>query len=187
MAHEPVMAGGGAPIRVSRTDQFTPGISRGRLPLAASFIWRVSHTPRPRCGFLHGLHKLICCCPVDRSLLPDHWAKEKPPAVSCRGFFWKVVRRSGSEVALNADVERRRALIFEGVGLRRLRSTRAEYRGSREVLVKQEVHRFGRERQVLHWGPAGDYTDLGSGEVRVAGVAGAEARMGRSEPGAEFA
>src|ERR1700730_17965107 len=124
----------------------------------------------------------VTACTVDR----EPPGKEKPPAVSCRGFFSKVVRPSGSEVTLNADVERRHALIAEGVGLRRLRSARAEHRGTREVLVKHEVHGFGRERQVLHWGPAGDYADLGSGEVRIAAVGGAEAGMGRSEGCAEL-
>src|SRR5229473_1466499 len=31
--------------------------------------------------------------------------QEKPPAVSCRRFFQRAVRRSGSEVTLSANVE----------------------------------------------------------------------------------
>src|SRR5260370_36338504 len=65
-----------------------------------------------------------------------------------------VVRRSGSEVALNANVDRQRALVVEGPGLGGLRTTRGEDRATHEVLVQHGVERFRRERQVLDGGPA---------------------------------
>jgi len=41
-------------------------------------------------------------------------------AVSCRGFSWRVVRRSGSEVALNVNVERQGVNDPERTGVQSL-------------------------------------------------------------------
>src|ERR1700675_3606890 len=98
-----------------------------------------------------------------------------------------VVRRSGSEVALNANVQADRALILELVDRDRLRSTGADARGhtgrrnntggSGELLVEEEAQDFGRERQVLDRGPTGDHTEHRDVEVGVAGVGGVQARV----------
>src|SRR6476469_5016707 len=97
------------------------------------------------------------------------WIKRKPPAVSRRRFTWRsVVRRSGSEVALNADVQSHRVLVLELVGGGRLRSRRRQNRSTSKVLVEVEEHYFGRERQVLDRSPAGDHTELRDVVVRVA-------------------
>src|SRR4030088_217473 len=96
--------------------------------------------------------------------------KEKPPGVSCRGVSWRLVRRSGSEVALNASVNRRRALVVERPRLQRLRRTGRERGEPGEVLVQHGVERFSRERQVLDGGPAGNHTHHPDAEVRVAAV-----------------
>src|SRR5712671_2372421 len=96
------------------------------------------------------------------------WHKEKPPAVPRRRFSWSVVRRSGSEVALNADVQSHSVLVLELVGGDRLRSRRRQHRSTSEVLVEVEPHYFGRERQVLDGSPAGDHTELRDVVVRVA-------------------
>src|SRR6202011_2869153 len=96
--------------------------------------------------------------------------KEKPPAVSCRGLSWRFVRRSGSEVALNAKLELYRVLVLELVDGRRLGSRRAESGNTGELLVEVEPHDFGRERQVLDGSPSGDHTELRDVEVRVTGV-----------------
>src|SRR5258705_6746307 len=95
--------------------------------------------------------------------------KRKPPAVSRGRFSWRsVVRRSGSEVALNANVQSHRVLVLELVDLDRLRSRRRQRRSTTEILVEVEQHYFGRERQVLDRSPAGDNTELRDVEVRVA-------------------
>src|SRR6266481_894030 len=98
------------------------------------------------------------------------WHKEKPPAVPRRRFSWSVVRRSGSEIALNADVQSHSVLVLELVGGDRLRSRRRQHRSTSEVLVEVEPHYFGRERQVLDGSPAGDHTELRDVVVGVAGV-----------------
>src|SRR5258705_7718759 len=95
--------------------------------------------------------------------------KRKPPAVSRRRFSWRsVVRRSGSEVALNADVQSHGVLVLDLVDRCRLRSRRRNERSTTKILVEVEPHYFGRERQVLDRSPAGDHTELRDVEVRVA-------------------
>ena len=75
-----------------------------------------------------------------------------------------------SEVALDADLEQDRVLILELVERVRLRSGRREHRAARHLLVEMEPLHFGRERQVLDRGPAGDDAELRNVEVGIAGV-----------------
>jgi hypothetical protein len=81
-----------------------------------------------------------------------------------------VVRRSGSEVALNANVEGGGVLVVEGKGLNRLRSTRRERGTAREALGQMGPDGFSRERQVLDRRPSGHDTQHRDGVVRIAGI-----------------
>src|SRR6266702_7193719 len=78
-----------------------------------------------------------------------------------------MVRRSGSEVTLSANVEGHGVLVLEHINRRRLRSSRGRERRTGELLVEGGPHDFGRERQVLDRSPAGHDADLGDVEVRV--------------------
>src|SRR5882757_9678470 len=87
------------------------------------------------------------------------------------------VGKSGSEVALDADVDGDGVLVLEFVGAGSGRAGAVGLRldaghagGARELLVEAEVHDFSRERQVLDRSPAGNRTDLEYVVVRVAGV-----------------
>jgi hypothetical protein len=95
-------------------------------------------------------------------------ANKKPRTVSRPGLSYPSVRRWRSEVTLSANVERDRVLVLELVDRARLRSRRCQNRCASEVLVEAGVHHFGRERQVLDGGPAGDATHLEHREVGVA-------------------
>src|SRR6476660_2235674 len=69
--------------------------------------------------------------------------KRKPPAVSRRRFSWRsVVRRSGSEVALHADVQSHRVLVLGLVGGDRLRSRRHQRRSTSGILGEVEEPDF---------------------------------------------
>src|SRR5258705_5530041 len=92
----------------------------------------------------------------------------KTPAVSCGGSLRACDGRSGSEVTLNANVERDGVLVLELVGGRRLGSRRRQHGSAGEVLIEVEPHHFGRERQVLDRCPAGDHAELRDVIVRVA-------------------
>src|SRR5207244_601965 len=117
-------------------------------------------------------------------------AQRKTPG-SCLPGVHQSVRRSGSEVALNADVERDGVLVLELVDGGRLRSTGADTRnnttrthtrgGARILLVEVEPLDFRRERQVLDGGPTSDHTELRRVEVRIAGVGHALADMADGE------
>ena len=95
---------------------------------------------------------------------------KKPRTISRPGLSRQSVRRLRSEVTLRANVERDRVLVLELVDRGRLRSRGRQSRGASEVLVEASVHDFGRERQVLDGGPAGDATNLEHREVGVAAV-----------------
>src|SRR3981189_1645738 len=119
-------------------------------------------------------------------LRPPPIHNEKPPAVSCRGFSWRRIRRSGSEVALNANVQADSGLVLELVDSNRLRSRRGEGSRTRELLVEEEAQDFGRERQVLDRSPTGDQTEFRDVEVRVAAEVCAETRKsGGDQPPAD--
>ena len=101
---------------------------------------------------------------------PERWPQRKTPDAfgpefSCRD----LVRRSGSEVALSANVERDRVLVLELIESRSAcGAAGVERSGTREPLVETRAHHFTRERQVLDRRPAGDRTHLVDGVVRVA-------------------
>src|SRR6266481_754170 len=80
-----------------------------------------------------------------------------------------TVRSPRSEVTLRANLQQERILVLELVDGRGLGSRRAQGRDTREFLVEVEPLNFGRERQVLDWGPAGKKTELRDVVVRVAG------------------
>src|SRR5205085_6561868 len=112
---------------------------------------------------------------------------------SCLPGILQSVRRSGSEVALNADVERDGVLVLELVDRARLRSARTtgnrrsrsgQARAVAHPLVEVEPLDFRRERQVLDGGPTGDHAELSRVEVRIAGVGHALASMSDGERGA---
>src|ERR1700750_436578 len=100
--------------------------------------------------------------------------QEKPPAVSRRGSLRDLVRRRGSEVALNAKIERNRVLVLERVDVvGGLAVADRECAETAEALLQMHPDRLGRERQVLDRGPTGDHTQFRSSVVRVAGVGNA--------------
>src|SRR5712664_2994928 len=94
--------------------------------------------------------------------------KKNPRQFPAGGFAWRLVRRSGSEVTLSANVEGHGVLVLILVEGRRLGSHWSQSGGAGELLVEVEPHHFGRERQVLDRSPAGDHAELRDVEVRVA-------------------
>ena len=97
--------------------------------------------------------------------------KGKSPRQFPAGGFAGVSSLSGSEVALNANVQEDRALVLELVHGYRLRScdSRTDRADSaRELLVEEERTDFTRERQVLDGSPTGDNANLSNVVVRVA-------------------
>src|ERR1700694_3556423 len=95
----------------------------------------------------------------------DALAQTKRPRQFPAGSSLRVVRRSGSEVTLNANVERHGVLVLVGPSLDRLWRTGREGGEAREVLAQMGPHRFGREREVRNRSPSGDPTNLGDVEV----------------------
>src|SRR5712664_475252 len=96
--------------------------------------------------------------------------KKNPRQFPAGGFAWRLVRRSGSEVTLSANVEGHGVLVLELVDSRGLGSRRAQDSRTSELLVEVGPHDFGRERQVLDRSPASDHADLGDVEVRITAV-----------------
>src|SRR6185295_10263410 len=92
------------------------------------------------------------------------------------GGSLESVRRSGSEVALSANVQEDGALVLELIQSRRLRSGSSEVRAARHLLVEEERADFSRERQVLDGSPAGDHTNLSDVEVGVTAVGASSSR-----------
>jgi hypothetical protein len=66
---DPAMHGGGAAIKVSRIDQFTPGIGRGRVSWRPLFILYEAYRHETD---LAGQHDNVCCCgQIGRAGLTD--------------------------------------------------------------------------------------------------------------------
>src|SRR5438105_7392477 len=84
--------------------------------------------------------------------------RKKPRQFPAGGFPWRAVRRSGSEVALNADVQADSILVLVFVQSGGLRSRRSLEGRAGELLVEVEPDDFRRERQVLDRGPPVDQT-----------------------------
>src|SRR5882724_10930885 len=84
--------------------------------------------------------------------LPSCLAKEKPPAVSCRGFSWSVVRRTELPVTLSAEKHANSILVLELVRCSRLGRDRREHNRARVLLIEVGPENIGRERQVLDRG-----------------------------------
>ena len=97
-------------------------------------------------------------------------AKKNPRQLPAGGSL-SVSSLSGSEVTLSANVQEHSALVLELVHERSAWEPRLSERASAgELLVEEERADFSRERQVLDGSPAGDHTNLGNVEVRVAAV-----------------
>src|SRR6188472_2001371 len=108
----------------------------------------------------------------------------KNPRQLPAGGSSSVSSLSGSEVTLSANVQVDSALVLELIDSGRLGSRRCNGSKARELLVEEERTDFSRERQVLDGSPAGDHTDLGNIEVRVAAIVCADcfaSRIGRAE------
>src|SRR5712664_448093 len=93
--------------------------------------------------------------------------KKKPRQFPAGGFAWRLVRRSGSEVTLSANVEGHGVLVLVLVDGRRLGSRRGQDSRTSELLVEGGPQDFGRERQVLDGSPAGNKTKHRDVEVRI--------------------
>src|SRR6516162_4379223 len=99
--------------------------------------------------------------------------QRKPPAVS--GFSQIVGRRSGSEVALDTEVNRKRAHIAilpsrqwpTWLGHRRARGPSGD---TRHIRLQVRIENVAAEGQILDRCPAGRETDLGNRKARVAGI-----------------
>src|SRR6478735_2436695 len=93
---------------------------------------------------------------------------KKPPAVSCRGFF-HIVRRSGSEVTLSANVERHRRLVRELVGPGGQAASGCPERpgDARPLLIQRGPEDFAGERQVTNRSPGRLEAELVDVEVRI--------------------
>src|ERR1700744_1956305 len=101
---------------------------------------------------------------------PRNPAKKKPRQLPAGVLLRVLVRYRGSEVALNANVERNRVLVLVAVERGRLTGRRGEGRTTGEALVQMGPDGFRREGQVLDGGPPGDRAEFRDAEVRVAGV-----------------
>src|SRR5712664_536923 len=95
--------------------------------------------------------------------------KKKPRQFPAGGFAWRLVRRSGSEVTLSANVEGHGVLVLVLIDGRRLGSRRGQDSRTSELLVEGGPQDFGRERQILDGSPAGNKTKHRDVEVRITG------------------
>src|SRR6185369_17258944 len=86
------------------------------------------------------------------------------------GGFPGVSSLSGSEVALNANVQEDSALVLVLVPCGRLGSRPGQNGRTRELLVEEERTDFTQGRQVLDGSPTRDQTDLSDVEVGVAAI-----------------
>src|SRR6266850_3999557 len=92
---------------------------------------------------------------------------KKNPGQFPAGGPFESCQTVGSEVTLGANLQRYRVLVLELVDRRGFRSGGTKNRGTCKLLVEVEPLDFGRERQVLDRGPAGNHTELRNVEVRV--------------------